>query len=424
MSADLVNPAAPYAVPTPGRPDRYAGLPTLAETEMMVKAMAASGFYKEARDYNRALTLVLVGRDCGMTPTESLAGIHIIEGKPSFSATTLATQVKRSLKYDYEVREATTTVCRIEFFEIRNGTRHSLGESSYTIEQAKAAGLAGKDNWRKYPDDMLFARAISKGMRRYAPDALHGVPVYETNEMRDAIEVEATTAPPETPASFYTGPAAQAEAPAANDPLFDPCPSELRVAFFAKCRDKGMVEYEKSKDQYRDFFTTACGGKPFLRRSLASFNDLRRGEVQLLIDSLDWGGKWPDRWAQFRAPANPTPPREPDAIDAEVIESRPVASATTHVIDVPGYLGVDLPAVQAGDEESATDADKKAWAEEMEVHSFDDVKSAALLHAIAVGYGLDPLEIRMARHLRIAVRWMKAASMDAINEAVRQGTAA
>jgi hypothetical protein len=37
---------------------------------------------------------------------------------------------------------------------------------------AKAAGLAGKDVWKQYPRNMLFARALTNGMRWFTPDLL------------------------------------------------------------------------------------------------------------------------------------------------------------------------------------------------------------------------------------------------------------
>ena len=51
------------------------------------------------------------------------------------------------------------------------------------MDDAKAAGLTSKDNWKKYPRNMLFARAISNGQKWYAPDVYNGVTVYTPDEM-------------------------------------------------------------------------------------------------------------------------------------------------------------------------------------------------------------------------------------------------
>jgi hypothetical protein len=58
------------------------------------------------------------------------------------------------------------------------------------MKEAQAAGLTGKDNWKKYPSDMLFARAISRGARRFAPGIFGGSPVYTPDEMGVEVDEE------------------------------------------------------------------------------------------------------------------------------------------------------------------------------------------------------------------------------------------
>jgi hypothetical protein len=48
--------------------------------------------------------------------------------------------------------------------------------------------LTSKDNWKKYPSDMLFARAISRGARRYAPGIFGGSPIYTPDELGADID--------------------------------------------------------------------------------------------------------------------------------------------------------------------------------------------------------------------------------------------
>jgi hypothetical protein len=157
---------------------------------MMVESFARSGMFKEARDYDRAITVALVGQEMGIGPATSLMGIHIIEGKPSLSANLLASQLKKSGKYNYKVRTNTATECQIEFYELWGGAWESLGLSEFTIDDAKAAGLAGKDVWKRYPKAMLFARAMSQGCRTHAPDAFGGSPVYYEGEIEESMTVK------------------------------------------------------------------------------------------------------------------------------------------------------------------------------------------------------------------------------------------
>lgn len=68
-------------------------------------------------------------------------------------------------------------------------------ERSYSLADATKAGLATKDNWKKFQPDMLIARAGSRALKEAVPEILAGLPTPE--EMEDAA---ADVAPPATPA--------------------------------------------------------------------------------------------------------------------------------------------------------------------------------------------------------------------------------
>lgn len=168
-----INQAAPALAP------RVSDLlPTLSEIERVAKACAASGYYRDVRDASQALVKMLAGREMGMGPIAALAGIHIIEGKPTASANAIAANVKRSGRYDYRVVRRDDEACVLAWFE----GGEQVGESSFTAEDAKRAGLAGKANWAKFPRAMLFARALTEGVRVYCPDAAGGV-IYTPEEL-------------------------------------------------------------------------------------------------------------------------------------------------------------------------------------------------------------------------------------------------
>jgi hypothetical protein len=57
-------------------------------------------------------------------------------------------------------------------------------EVDWTIQQAKTAGLTGKDVWKQYPRAMLRARVISEGIRTVYPGVAVGV--YTPEEIADA----------------------------------------------------------------------------------------------------------------------------------------------------------------------------------------------------------------------------------------------
>jgi hypothetical protein len=94
--------------------------------------------------------------------------------------------------------------CTVEF------KRHDEDEPrsvSWTLDDAKRAGLLVKDNWKGYPADMLKARALTRAARIGWPDLLGGV--YDPDEMTTVSHPETrsgrststvTVTQPETPA--------------------------------------------------------------------------------------------------------------------------------------------------------------------------------------------------------------------------------
>lgn len=128
-------------------------------------------------------TKILAGREMGYGPFASVQGIHVIQGKPVISANLMAAAVKRSGRYDYRVRKLDNDGCEVEFFQRTGDKWESLGKSAFTRDDAKAAGLLGKDNWSKFARNMFFARALSNGIRWFAADVFDGSAAYTPDEL-------------------------------------------------------------------------------------------------------------------------------------------------------------------------------------------------------------------------------------------------
>ena len=146
----------------------------------VAEVFAASGMFPDHRDAAQCAAKLIVGQGLGLTPYDSMNGLHIIQGKAVLAANTMAAAIKRSGKYDYR---ATTDdeSCSITFFDLSqrdgDGRPMTIGTTTFSLDDAKRAGLGGQ-NWKKYPRAMLFARAISAGYREHCPDALGAAPVY------------------------------------------------------------------------------------------------------------------------------------------------------------------------------------------------------------------------------------------------------
>jgi hypothetical protein len=105
----------------------------------------------------------------------------------TYSANIMASAVKRSGRYTYRVRELTDKVCRIEFSE-----GSDVFESVFTLEDAEQGGLTSgpnSGNWKKWPRNMLFARAMSNGCKWYCPDIFGGVTPYTPDELGAEVVV-------------------------------------------------------------------------------------------------------------------------------------------------------------------------------------------------------------------------------------------
>lgn len=146
-----------------------------------MSAIAGLGGGKGNLDQQEAMASVAIqrGAEVGLGPVESIEQIYIVHGKTSMSAGLVAALVKRSGRYDYRVGLHTDNGCEIAFFD--RGKR--IGVSVFTMADAKKAGLSGT-NWKKYPRNMLWARAMTNGARWYCPDATGGA-VYTSEELGD-----------------------------------------------------------------------------------------------------------------------------------------------------------------------------------------------------------------------------------------------
>ena len=79
------------------------------------KALAESGYFADAKSLAQAVVKVMAGAELGLAPFASMAGIHIIQGRPALGANVIATLIKNDPRYDYRVVELTDAVCRIQF---------------------------------------------------------------------------------------------------------------------------------------------------------------------------------------------------------------------------------------------------------------------------------------------------------------------
>ena len=131
------------------------------------------------------LAIMLAGHEAGVQPMQALQSIHIIEGRPAMSAQLMRALVLRQgheLNYDDVSTTSVTASGR------RRGSERWT-KVTWTMDDAKAARIDGKDNWKKWPRAMLIARATAELCRMIFADVLAGIP-YTIEELTDGDKVD------------------------------------------------------------------------------------------------------------------------------------------------------------------------------------------------------------------------------------------
>ncbi len=163
----------------------------VSELKQTAQLLALSGYFETKGNTETAIaqlaTKILAGREMGFGPYASVNGIHIIQGKPTVSANLMAAAVKASGRYDYRVRKMDDDGVSIEFFQVAGAKLESLGVSTFTKGDAAKAGT---QNLQKFARNMLFARAMSNGVRWYCPDVFMSGSVYTPEEMGATVDIE------------------------------------------------------------------------------------------------------------------------------------------------------------------------------------------------------------------------------------------
>lgn len=166
-----------------------ADMPDIDELKRLGIMLATSGYFEANAKPDVAVAQmcvkVLAGRELGFGPFASVNGIHVIKGKPAVSANLMAAAVKSNPRYDYRVCQMDNDAVSLEFFEIVDGKRESLGISTFTRQDAARAGTQNMD---KFGRNMMFARAMSNGVKWFCPDVFSGNAVYVPEELGATVD--------------------------------------------------------------------------------------------------------------------------------------------------------------------------------------------------------------------------------------------
>jgi hypothetical protein len=164
---------------------------TLTELEKLAWSVANSGMFG-IKTQEQAMVLMAIAQAEGRPAALAARDYDIIQGRPAKKAEAM-------------LRDFLQVGGRVEWHtlsdELADATfSHESGGSvriTWDLARAGKAGLTAKDNWKKYPRQMLRSRCVAEGARTVCPIATSGMPIAE--ELRDEMPAEKDITPEPAP---------------------------------------------------------------------------------------------------------------------------------------------------------------------------------------------------------------------------------
>lgn len=163
------------------------------EMESMASYIVRSKLFC-AKDESQAMSLMMLAQAEGCHPMTAIQDFDVVQGRPARKTHSILARFQAA--GGSVAWEEITGLRAVGVFSHKQGGSLRV---EWTFEQAKKAGLTGKDNWKNYPQAMLRARCIAEGVRAVYPGAIGGMltveeaqdiaPAYQTAKDMGAAEV-------------------------------------------------------------------------------------------------------------------------------------------------------------------------------------------------------------------------------------------
>jgi len=215
---------------------------TLEDVQRLAKLVMASGLIPPTLNTPEKISIALLhGMEIGLPPMMSLQRIAVINNMPSLwgdGALALVEASGRLLYMDEYIEGGnlddsnTYAVCELH----RKGKPKPI-RRTYSIGDARRAGLLGKGPWKSNPGRMLQMRARGFALRDSFPDVLGGLYLHEeiegeeaatpSRQMKDVTPIEEEPeGPPPAPSAPPRAPIIEAER---DEELEDELPPEPKT---------------------------------------------------------------------------------------------------------------------------------------------------------------------------------------------------
>ncbi len=173
----------------------------------LAQAAVDSGMYPDITKTEQAVMKMLAGRELGLSPLFSLQKLLIIKGQITCMGEVIIYKWQELgytwQRIDYNkdgediglpsTKDKTLYGCGVILWSPSGKllTKDAEGNAkpcTFDMGRASIAGLTTKDNWRHYPDRLLWYRAVAFTARDYSPGLTGGM--VTTEEMQDVVTLQ------------------------------------------------------------------------------------------------------------------------------------------------------------------------------------------------------------------------------------------
>lgn len=217
------------------------------------------------------LIILMKGAELGLAPMQALSSISVISGKAVCEAALMVGLCVRQSDICEYFRLVESSPERAVYETKRKGSEPvSMG---FTIAEAKAAKLTGKDNWTNYPAAMLRARASSALARAVYPDLCMGIYIPDEADAFDR-----------GPRQVASGPTVRVIVPETVTEPEPEIPETVGATEPPALELTQEVAFEDDPAAVKEAIIKHCGGnvgRGFnLMKSLSEYPDPKTGEVK------------------------------------------------------------------------------------------------------------------------------------------------
>jgi hypothetical protein len=156
---------------------------SMADLARAGEAVSQSGMFGVA-NAGAGMVVVATCQSQGISLMEFARTYHIIEGKPSMRADAMLAEFrKRGGRYRMISNTIDKAAAAFEFEGNKIEFVVTIDDAKRTGDAFKSDGKTLKHNWAHRADDMLWARMVSKAVRRLCPEIVYGL--YSPEETGD-----------------------------------------------------------------------------------------------------------------------------------------------------------------------------------------------------------------------------------------------